>query len=142
VKTPFLTPVRYALNGVHAPFVIGQAPARRYPPELAPFAVIDDMSEPILKRLKELPTSDERVYIFSGPPALMDGLSVGPPLHTLQMLGPEALPTVQGRKDEINPILMTPEDAGEMFELITLAFPGFYQPRTYETGTYYGIRVD
>lgn len=37
---------------------------------------------------------------------------------------------------------MTSEDAGEMFELTTLAFPGFYQPRTYEMGTYYGIRLD
>ncbi len=33
------------------------------------------------------------------------------------------------------------EDAGEMFELISLAFPGFYQPRTYEMGSYYGMRV-
>jgi ribosomal protein S18 acetylase RimI-like enzyme len=72
----------------------------------------------------------------------MDGLAVGPPLHTLQTLGPEPLPTVQARKDEINPMLMTPENAGEMFELITLAFPGFYQPRTHEMGTYYRIRLD
>jgi ribosomal protein S18 acetylase RimI-like enzyme len=139
---PLLEPVRYALNSVHAHFVIGHAPARRYPPEVAPFAVIDDMSGPTLERLKELLTSGERVYIFNEPPALMDGLSVGPPLHTLQMLGPEPLPTVQAREGEINPILMTSEDAGEMLELITLAFPGFYQPRTHEMGTYYGIRVD
>jgi hypothetical protein len=122
--------------------VIGQAPARRYPSEVAPFAVIDDMSEPSLRRLKKLLTSGVRVYIFNGPPSQMDGLAVGSPLHTLQMLGPEPLPTVQARKDEINPMLMTPENAGEMFELITPAFPGFYQPRTHEMGTYYGIRLD
>jgi hypothetical protein len=29
-----------------------------------------------------------------------------------------------------------------MFDLITLAFPGFFRPRTYEMGTYYGIRVE
>ena len=72
----------------------------------------------------------------------MEGLSVGPPLHTFQMLGPEVGAVIEPRDGEISPILITSDDAGEMFELITLAFPGFYQPRTYERGTYYGIRVD
>jgi GNAT superfamily N-acetyltransferase len=72
----------------------------------------------------------------------MDERSVGPPLHTFQMLGPEPPPAFETREDEISPILMTSDDAGEMFELITLAFPGFYKPRTYEMGTYYGIRID
>ena len=71
----------------------------------------------------------------------MKGLSAGPPLHTFQMLGPER-PPAEDRDESCHSILMTSEDAGEMFELITLAFPGFYQPRTYEMGTYYGIRVE
>ncbi len=59
------------------------------------------------------------------------------------MLGPERLGSGMGTiGNGIDPVLMTSEDAGEMFELITLAFPGFYQPRTYEMGTYYGIRLD
>jgi ribosomal protein S18 acetylase RimI-like enzyme len=135
-------PLRHALNSAHAHFAIGHAPARRYPPEVAPFAVIDDISEPTLMRLRELLTPGELVYIFNEPPAQMDRLSVGPPLHTFQMLGPEVGAVVETREGEISPILMTPDDAGEMFELITQAFPGFYQPRTYEMGTYYGIRVD
>ncbi len=139
---PLADPVRHALNSAHAHFAIGHAPARRYPLEVAPFAVIDDMSEPTLTRLQELLTPGELVYIFNEPPAQMDGLSVGPPLHTFQMLGPEVGAVVETREGEISPILMTPDDAGEMFELITLAFPGFYQPRTYEMGTYYGIRID
>jgi ribosomal protein S18 acetylase RimI-like enzyme len=141
-RDPLPDPVRHALNSVHAHFAIGHAPARRYPPEVAPFAVIDDMSEPTLTRLQELLTPGELVYIFNEPPAQMDGLSVGPPLHTFQMLGPEVGAVTETREGEISPILMTSDDAGEMFELITLAFPGFYQPRTYEMGTYYGIRVD
>jgi GNAT superfamily N-acetyltransferase len=139
---PLSDPVRHALNSVHAHFAIGHAPARRYPPEVAPFAVIDHVSEPNLTRLKELLTPGELVYIFNEPAAQMDGLSVGPPLHTFQMLGPDPPPAVEASEDGIRPMLMTAEDASEMFELITLAFPGFYQPRTYEMGTYYGIRVD
>ena len=103
--------------------------------------MIDDTSEPTLARLEALLVPGEQVYIFNEPPAQMNGLSVGPPLHTFQMLGPDYFED-ESRKGEIHPILMTPENAGEMFDLISLAFPGFYQPRTYEMGTYYGIRVD
>jgi ribosomal protein S18 acetylase RimI-like enzyme len=141
-RDPLADPVRHALNSVHAHFAIGLAPARRYPPEVAPFAVIDDMSEPTLTRLQELLTPGELVYTFNAAPAQMDGLSVGPPLHTFQMLGPEVGAVVETREGETSPILMTSDDAGGMFELITLAFPGFYQLRTYEMGTYYGIRID
>jgi GNAT superfamily N-acetyltransferase len=138
---PLLDPVRNALNSVHAHFVVGQVPARRYPPEVAPFAVIDDSSAPTLARLQALMGPGDQVYIFGEPPARMKGLSAGPPLHTFQMLGPER-PPAEDRDESCHSILMTSEDAGEMFELITLAFPGFYQPRTYEMGTYYGIRVE
>jgi ribosomal protein S18 acetylase RimI-like enzyme len=139
---PLADPVRHALNSVHAHFAVGHAPARRYPPEVAPFAVVDDMREPTLARLEELLRSGELVYIFNQPRSQMEGFSVGPPLHTFQMLGPKLAPPVETRENQISPLLMTPKDAGEMFELITLAFPGFYQPRTYEMGTYYGIRLD
>jgi ribosomal protein S18 acetylase RimI-like enzyme len=134
-------PARHALNSVHAHFAIGYAPARRYPAEVAPFAVIDDISEPTLSRLEALLAPKEQVYIFHEPPMHMNGLEAGSPLHTLQMLGPEFLP-VEGSEGDINPVSMVSANAGEMFELITLAFPGFYQPRTYQMGTYYGIRVD
>jgi ribosomal protein S18 acetylase RimI-like enzyme len=138
---PLGDPVRNALNSTHAHFAIGRAPARRYPAEVSPFAVIDDVSEPTLARLEALLAPGEQVYIFNEPPARMNGLCVGPPLHTFQMLGPDHFED-QAHEDEIHPILMTPEYAAEMFELISLAFPGFYQPRTYEMGTYYGMRVD
>ncbi len=97
-RDPLADPVRHALNSVQAHFAIGHAPARRYPPEVAPFAVIDDMSEPTLTRLQELLTPGELVYIFNEPPAQMEGLSVGPPLHTFQMLAPEPPPAVETRK--------------------------------------------
>jgi len=136
---PLLDPVRNALNSVHAHFVVGQVPARRYPPEVAPFAVIDDSSAPTLARLQALMGPGDQVYIFGEPPARMKGLSAGPPLHTFQMLGPER-PPAEDRDESCHSILMTSEDAGEMFELITLAFPGFFRKRTCEMGSYYGVR--
>jgi GNAT superfamily N-acetyltransferase len=138
---PLVDPVRNALNSVHARFAVGQASARRYPAEVAPFAVIDDTSEPTLSRLGALLVPGEQVYIFNEPPKEMNGLFFGPPLHTFQMLAPEDA-TIEIGESEAHPVLMTSDCAGEMFDLISLVFPGFYQPRTYEMGTYYGIRVE
>lgn len=138
---PLVDPVRNALNSVHARFAVGQASARRYPAEVAPFAVIDDTSEPTLSRLGALLVPGELVYIFNEPPKEMNGLFFGPPLHTFQMLAPEDA-TIEIGESEAHPVLMTSDCAGEMFDLISLVFPGFYQPRTYEMGTYYGIRVE
>jgi hypothetical protein len=65
------------------------APARRYPAEVAPFAVIDDMSEPTRAQLEALLARGEQVYIFNEPPKEMKGLSAGPPLHLFQMMAPD-----------------------------------------------------
>jgi GNAT superfamily N-acetyltransferase len=138
---PLLDPVRKALNSVHAHFAIGRAPVRRYPADVAPFAVIDDISEPTLARLEALLAPGEQVYIFTEPPKEMKGLSAAPPLHIFQMIAPDE-PVLEADEKEGRPILMTSNNASEMFDLISLAFPGFYQPRTYEMGTYYGIRVE
>src|SRR5258708_12639400 len=37
---------------------------------------------------------------------------------------------------------MKPEDAPDMVALTDLAFPGFFRARTYQMGTYYGIRIN
>src|SRR5260370_438930 len=37
---------------------------------------------------------------------------------------------------------MKPEDEPDMVALTDLAFPGFFRARTYEMGTYYGIRIN
>jgi GNAT superfamily N-acetyltransferase len=138
---PLLDPVRNALNSVHARFTVGHAPARRYPSDVAPFAVIDDMGKPTLSALEALLAPGEQVYIFNEPPKKMNGLSLGPPLQTLQMLAPE-YPELEIGESKAQPVLLTSDDAGEMFDLITLAFPGFFRPRSHEMGSYYGIRVE
>jgi hypothetical protein len=121
---PLVDPVRNALNSAHAPSAVGQAPARRYPADVAPFAVIDDTSEPTLLQFGALLVPEEQVYIFNEPPKEMSGL-FGPPLHTFQMVAPED-PTLEIGESEAHPVLMTSDCAGEMFDLISLAFPGFY----------------
>ena len=86
---PLADPVRHALNSVHRHLAIGRASARRYPRGVAPLAAIDDTSEPTLANLRALLSPGEQVYIFNEPPGRMNGLAVGSPLVSRQMVGPE-----------------------------------------------------
>jgi ribosomal protein S18 acetylase RimI-like enzyme len=138
---PLADPVRHALNSAHQHFEIGSASARRYPEEVAPFAVIDDTSEPTLVRLQALLVPGEQVYIFNEPLAGMNGLAAGAPLQTFQMVGPDRV-SRETAEDGTRPALMTGDDGAAMFELISFVFPGFYRPRTHEMGRYYGIHQD
>jgi ribosomal protein S18 acetylase RimI-like enzyme len=146
---PLLDPVGNALDSTHAHFAIGSGLARRYPADVAPFAVLADASPESFAGLAELLAPGERIYLLGEEPRVSNGLAVGEPLHTFQMIGPERIDVQtevpgEGRGDiaRIEPVLLGSQDAAAMFELITLAFPGFYRPRTYEMGTCYGIYLN
>jgi ribosomal protein S18 acetylase RimI-like enzyme len=136
-----LQPVWNALTSVHAGFAVGSGPALRYPAEVVPFAALADAHNANLAPLEELLVRGEHVYLFGAEPIATERLTVGQPLHTLQMLGP-ANPTFAPSREDKSIITLTSDDAEAMVSLTTLAFPGFFRTRTYEMGTYYGIRVD
>lgn len=130
-----------ALETAHSHFAVGCGSARRYPAEVVPFGALADASQVTLEEFGELLEPGEQVYVLGNPPEAGNGLSVGPPLHCHQMLGPlhAAVEAVTG---EMEPLLLSSKDANAMVALTTLAFPGFFRQRTCEMGTYYGIRVD
>jgi ribosomal protein S18 acetylase RimI-like enzyme len=133
-----------ALETVHAHFAVGRGAARRYPGEVVPFGALADTSQSAVAELEALLVPNDLVYVFGNQPEAANGLKVGPPLHCHQMLGP-LHPAENLRTDEtadMNPVLLSSEDASAMVALTTLAFPGFFRQRTCEMGTYYGIRVD
>jgi ribosomal protein S18 acetylase RimI-like enzyme len=136
-----LDPVKNALDTVHARFAVGTGPARRYPADVAPFAVVADASHGSLAQLEELIVPGERVYLLGDPPPTTKGLGIGSPLHTFQMLGPAEIPNEDG-DGEIDTVLLDSKHAPAMVDLTTLAFPGFFRPRTNEMGTYYGVQVN
>jgi ribosomal protein S18 acetylase RimI-like enzyme len=141
---PLLDPVWNALQTAHSHFAVGRGPARRYPAEVVPFGALADASQATLEQFQELLEPGERVYVLGNAPEASNGLTVGPPLHCHQMLGPShpVHAAVETGKGEMYPMLLTCKDAGAMVALTTLAFPGFFRERTCEMGTYYGIRVD
>jgi ribosomal protein S18 acetylase RimI-like enzyme len=129
-----------ALATEHARFAIGNDVARRYPADVAPFAALADHRADALAQLEKLLAADERLYVIGALPESTTTLDVGKPLRTFQMLGPSPLPAEHGA-GHAQPMRLGAEDAAAMVALTDLAFPGFFRPRTYEMGNYYGIRI-
>ncbi len=144
-EAPLLDSVWNALHTVHAHFALRNGPAVRYPADVVPFAALANANHSELSPLAELLTPSETVYLIGAQPRVTKNLQVGPPLNCFQMIFPAAshanAATDAAATD--TPILrMTPGDAPAMVALTDLAFPGFFRPRTYQMGTYYGIRIN
>jgi len=133
----FANPVWHALNTTHSRFAISAGEACRYPADMAPFAAIAGASSAAMRQLHSLLSKDESVWLVEGrfPPA--PGLYVEERLGCLQMV----LPRRAAFPAPVAGILELEEnDAADMVALTALAFPGFFRARTYEMGSYYGVR--
>ncbi len=140
-EDPLLDPVWNALHTVHAHFALRNGSAVRYPADVVPYAAMANPDHADLSPLADLLAPSECVYLIGAQPQATKNLQVGPALDCFQMLFPAAPHADSAATD--TPILrMTPEDAPAMVALTDLAFPGFFRPRTYEMGTYYGIRIN
>ena len=133
-------PVCNALKSVHAHFALRNGAAVRYPANIVPFAAMDQGNPSDLSPLEQLLTLGEHVYVIGVQPQATNTLHVGPALHCLQMIFPLP-PPAKGVANNSTILRMTPEDAPAMVALTDMAFPGFFRARTYEMGTYYGIRI-
>src|SRR5882724_2021408 len=140
-EDPLLDPVCNALQTVHSHFALRNGPAVRYPADVVPFAAMALANHSDLSSLAALLVPHERVYLIGAQPLVTKNLQVGAALNCFQMLFPS-----HARKyaapDDTRILRMTHHDAPAMVSLTDLAFPGFFRPRTYEMGTYYGIRIN
>jgi ribosomal protein S18 acetylase RimI-like enzyme len=133
-------PVWNALKSVHAHFALRNGAAVRYPANIVPFAAMDQGNPSGLSPLAQLLTLGEHVYVIGEQPQATNTLHVGLALNCFQMIFPLP-PPANGAANNSTILRMTPEDAPDMVALTDLAFPGFFRARTYEMGTYYGIRI-
>jgi GNAT superfamily N-acetyltransferase len=134
----FSNPVWHALQGPHRHLAIVEGNACRYPADISPFAAIAAPTAQALDELRLLLAPDESVWIADyGRTA--PGLTVVDTLDCVQMALPADVDPPP-RSGEVLPL--TAANAHEMVALTDLAFPGFFRPRTYCMGSYFGIRVD
>jgi ribosomal protein S18 acetylase RimI-like enzyme len=112
--------------------------ALRYPADVAPFAAMETTGKQAMRDLGSLLGPGEAVWLEGrGYPPVADIL-VEASLECLQMWLPETieLPDPPGITIE----QLSGANAAEMVTLTDAAFPGFFRPRTYLMGSYYGIR--
>ena len=135
---PLDHPIWSALTTTQQHLAEGGALARRYPPEITPFADMADMSGDGFAALGDLMSGPEIAVLFTPeivtPPAGFDVLLAKP---AEQMIGTPVEAGISG----VEPVTLGAADVAEMMALTELTKPGPFSARTHELGTFLGIRV-
>jgi ribosomal protein S18 acetylase RimI-like enzyme len=141
MATPLDNPIWHALIGPHARYAIGRGVARRYSPEIAPFAAIAEPSAAAYADLAADLPPDTGVMLFRPTDEpLPAGWVAGDARWLEQMvLSSEAqLPALLPAEARIVPLGV--DDAADMLALVEVAKPGPFAKRTVELGGYAGVR--
>jgi len=136
---PLDHPVWFALISRQRALAEGGARARRYPPAIAPFAAMADMSPQSFVALGALMSGSDLAVLFTPDP-------VTPPAEFKillaetgeQMIGTPEESSIRG----VETVTLGTADVPAMMELTELTKPGPFTPRTHELGTFLGIRID
>jgi ribosomal protein S18 acetylase RimI-like enzyme len=141
-------PFWQALHTEQARFAVGSGLACRYPADVIPFGGVAEFSVEALTALRDLLEPEESLYITgtTNDPVNdrlpeVDGLALVRELRGWQMhFGAQTgLDAPSGQDPEID--TLGASDVPAMLALTDVAFPGFLRSRTYELGSYYGIRL-
>ncbi|MEU9888947.1 GNAT family N-acetyltransferase [Sphaerisporangium sp. NPDC051011] len=135
---PLDNPAWASLTGPHAHFAERRGNALRYPAEVSPFVALPTAPE----------AADwEDMAALAGPGGLVpfaavaatppDGWEVVDSVDGVQLSGED----VTGTPDP-EAVVLGPGDVPDMLALVARTKPGPFAPRTFEMGTYLGIRRD
>ncbi len=132
-------PAWNALAGPHAALAEGGPLARRYKPDIIPFAAARDESPDCLAALAALPRPDEvMVLVETHAPAVPPGFATVATGRVVQMTLARTPDPVAD--DRIEPLTET--DAAEMLALAKLTEPGPFTLKAQALGTFFSIRID
>jgi ribosomal protein S18 acetylase RimI-like enzyme len=136
---PLDHPVWNALTTRQQALAEGDALARRYPPAVAPFAAMADMSPQSFAALHALMPGSDYAVLFTPDP-------VTPPAEFKVLLaktGEQMIGTpAESPAGSAEIITLGADDVQAMMELTELTKPGPFSLRTHELGTFLGIRQD
>src|SRR5579863_4298868 len=130
-------PIWFALTTEHRTLARSHGLARRYPPDVSPFAAFLHPTNDAFADLRQMVSPDEHVALFTASPLDVPGdwqidrsrwmaqhireTSLAPPPIALLQLGTTDVP--------------------EMLELTAATEPGPCSPQTIQMGSYFGIRA-
>jgi ribosomal protein S18 acetylase RimI-like enzyme len=136
---PLDNPAWASLTGPHAHFAVGTERALRYPADISPIlAIASSPDDQTWAELLALVGPDSVVALAGETGEVPEGWTIEFQGGGLQLMASERL------RSEPSPELVTlgAEDADEMVELVGRTQPGPFEARTYELGTYLGVRRD
>jgi ribosomal protein S18 acetylase RimI-like enzyme len=135
---PLDHPIWFALTSTQSWLAQGNALARRYPPAIAPFAALPELSRECFTALSALMSPSEQAVLFTLEPVTApEGFKPALVATGEQMVG---APAEMAMSAEI--VRLGADDAPAMVELAKLTKPGPFTLRTHELGTFLGIRAD
>lgn len=132
-------PAWNALNSEHAGFAMGSARAKRYRPGTVPFVACRNPQAEGIVELMPWMAAGETFFAIGVLPPLPQHWQLEHELPCAQML----LKKIQPPSKKHEPVtieLLGENDADDMYTLINLVQPGYYNKDTHQLGTYYGIR--
>jgi predicted GNAT family acetyltransferase len=132
------SPIWTALTTKQAHLGQGDALARRFHPEVAPFAALASDKPAAWDALGKLLQPHEHVALLTLEPVAAPGA-----LHARQMGTIHQMVSTRhdaGSRDTPNVIRLGPADAPEMLDLAQRTKPGPFGRRTHEMGHYIGVR--
>lgn len=136
---PLDHPIWSALNTRQQALAEGSARALRFPPAIAPFADMADMSAESFAALGALMSPSEIAVLFT------PGVVTAPPAFKIllaetgeQMIGTPAESAIPG----VEAVTLGAADVSAMMELTQLTKPGPFSARTHELGTFLGVRIN
>jgi len=135
---PLDHPIWTALTTRQLPFAEVNGPARRYPPDIAPFAALADETAQSWVALHALMRPGEPAVLFTPDPV------VAPAQFDTVMAatGEQMVGTPAATNIETPPLVtLGAGDVPAMMELVELTKPGPFGPRTHELGHFLGIRI-
>lgn len=134
---PLDNPIWNALNSRLAQFGEGGDDARRFAPDVSPFAAAADTSPQAVASLGALVPEEGDISLLQvAPPQPPPGVTI-----TMSALGVQMVAKVMTPNEKNFPIqALGDAEAAEMLELATLTRPGPFRTRTHALGRFVGIR--
>jgi ribosomal protein S18 acetylase RimI-like enzyme len=130
-----------ALTGPHAHFAQGDATAKRYPPDIAPFGAVLPPGEGTAQQMATLLKGAKNVAVVAASDARpFPGLEPSMRVMVDQMVLED--PARFDPVAEIDAVTLGAADVPDMLRLVEATRPGPFQARTREMGRYIGVRND
>ena len=131
---PLDSPAWGSLTGRHAALAVGTGRARRFLPDVAPFAAVDDPADPAAWAELARVVGDAAVALMvpADPPA---------PWRIVRTF--DALQLVEDHvvaREDPDVVVLGSDDVPAMLDLTARTRPGPFFPRTIELGRYLGVR--